>query len=186
MGKEGEGRWLGENGLHTEHLTRYEQELDEILVGNNEKARQRIRELERENRELSLELSKEEKALAEKEAPRKLTEEEEEAIESKCCSTEYKDKNLYEIHALLLDKGIYLGSVSSFHRILRKHGLMKRRNNSKPGRRVAKPLEKKATRAESGVALGHNLAQDGCAWDFCICLRDRGCMGSQYREMGDP
>ncbi len=82
---------------------------------------------------------------AEKSNPRKLTQEEEEQITEKCCSKEYKDSNPYKIHASLLDKGVYIASISSFYRILKKNGLLHHRGNTKPAEGKSKPPEKTAT-----------------------------------------
>ncbi|HKK63777.1 MAG TPA: IS3 family transposase, partial [Bacteroidales bacterium] len=68
-----------------------------------------------------------------KQIPRKLTAEEEQSIVDICCSKEYKDDNPYKIHASLLNKGIYIASISSFYRILRKRGLLSHRGNTRPG-----------------------------------------------------
>ena len=59
------GYWLRENGLHTEHLTQYEQVLRDMVENNNHKEKQKIKALEKQNRELQKELRKKEKALAE-------------------------------------------------------------------------------------------------------------------------
>ena len=50
---------------------------------------------------------------------RKLTLQEEKLIVDTCCNTEYKDLNPHKIHALLLDEGCYIASISSFYRVLR-------------------------------------------------------------------
>lgn len=80
-----------------------------------------------------------------KHVPRKLTKEERQEIIDICCSLEYKDLNPYRIHASLLDKGIYLGSESSFYRVLRSEGLVRHRGNSRPGTSHNKPPELIAT-----------------------------------------
>jgi len=80
-----------------------------------------------------------------KQIPRKLTPEEEQSIVDTCCSKEYKDDNPYEIHASLLDKGMYIASISSFYRVLRKKGLISHRGNTRPGQSHSKPPEKIAT-----------------------------------------
>ena len=59
------GEWLREKGLHTEHLTQYEQELRDMVENNNYKEEQKIKELEKQNKDLRKELRKKEKALAE-------------------------------------------------------------------------------------------------------------------------
>jgi putative transposase len=82
---------------------------------------------------------------ADKHVPRKLNEAERDEIIKICCDDEYKDKNPYYIHATLLDKGIYIASISSFYRVLRENGLVKHRGNSRPASKNNKPPEKKAT-----------------------------------------
>ena len=59
------GHWLREKGLHTEHITRYEQELRDMEEKNNYKEKEKIKALEKQNKELQKELRKKEKALAE-------------------------------------------------------------------------------------------------------------------------
>jgi len=59
------GQWLREKGLHTEHITQYEQELRDMVENNNYKEKEKIKLLEKQNKELQKELRKKEKALAE-------------------------------------------------------------------------------------------------------------------------
>ncbi|MCP3686276.1 MAG: transposase [bacterium] len=59
------GRWLREKGLHTEHITQYEQELRDMAENKNHTEKQKIKTLEKKNKELQKELRKKEKALAE-------------------------------------------------------------------------------------------------------------------------
>jgi transposase len=59
------GHWLREKGLHTEHITQYEQELRDMVENNNFKEKEKIKLLEKHNKELQKELRKKEKALAE-------------------------------------------------------------------------------------------------------------------------
>ena len=77
--------------------------------------------------------------------PRKLTNSEEAEIVSICCSLEYRDSNPYEIHASLLDKGIYIASISSFYRVMKKYNLIHHRRNTKAGKRQNTPPEREAT-----------------------------------------
>jgi len=63
--KENMGHWLREKGLHTEHITQYEQELRDMVEDNNYKEKEKIKALEKQNKELQKELRKKEKALAE-------------------------------------------------------------------------------------------------------------------------
>ena len=82
---------------------------------------------------------------SEKNIPQKLTDEEEQELINLCCSKEYKDLNPYKIHASLLDKGIYIASISSFYRVLRKNSLINHRGNSRPAKKRTPPPERKAT-----------------------------------------
>ena len=59
------GRWLREKGLHTEHITQYEQELRDMVEDKNHDEKQEKKQLIRENKELKKELREKEKALAE-------------------------------------------------------------------------------------------------------------------------
>lgn len=59
------GKWLRENGLHTEHLTLYEQEIRDIVTDRNEKYKEENKKLLREKKALEKELRRKEKALAE-------------------------------------------------------------------------------------------------------------------------
>jgi len=93
--------------------------------------------------------------------PGKLTPEEEQSIVDICCSKEYRDDNPYKIHASLLDKGIYIASISSFYRVLRKRGLLSHRGNTRPGQSHSKPPEK--------IAIGPN--QVWC-WDITWLASD--------------
>jgi len=63
--KEDIGQWLRENGLHSEHLTQYEQELRDMVEDNNHKEKTENKKLREENKKLQRELRKKEKALAE-------------------------------------------------------------------------------------------------------------------------
>ena len=59
------GDWLRKNGLHTEHLTLWEQELEGIVMDKQEELRRKNKELEKENRRLKRETRRNEKAMAE-------------------------------------------------------------------------------------------------------------------------
>lgn len=63
--EEKKGHWLREKGLHSEHVTQYEQELRDMVENNNHKDKQKIKALEKQNKDLQKELRKKEKALAE-------------------------------------------------------------------------------------------------------------------------
>lgn len=59
------GKWLREKGLHSEHITLYEQELRELVDNNGKSEKEKIKKLKKENKSLQKELAKKEKALAE-------------------------------------------------------------------------------------------------------------------------
>lgn len=63
--KEQLGSWLREKGLHTEHLSLYEQELSELVSERSDKQKEELRQLKKRNKELERELARKEKALAE-------------------------------------------------------------------------------------------------------------------------
>jgi transposase-like protein len=63
--EEKQGEWLRGNGLHSEHLHQYEQEICEIVADKTEKQKEELNKLKQENKELKKELRKKEKALAE-------------------------------------------------------------------------------------------------------------------------
>ena len=59
------GAWLRENGLHSEHLNQFEQELRDMAVNQNDKYKDENRRLKKEKLALEKELRRKEKALAE-------------------------------------------------------------------------------------------------------------------------
>ena len=82
---------------------------------------------------------------AEKDVPRKLTDSERKEIIEISCDKKHRDMNPYEIHANLLDKGIYVASISSFYRVLKESGLLKHRGNTRPAYKQQRPPEREAT-----------------------------------------
>lgn len=76
---------------------------------------------------------------------RKLSEEERDRIAAVCCEPAYADVSPYVFYADLLDKGIYLASVSTMYRILRDRNLLHHRGESRPPHHHAKPPELQAT-----------------------------------------
>lgn len=75
---------------------------------------------------------------------RKLSDEEQNRIVETCCLPEYANVSPYVIYADLLDKGIYLASVSTMYRILRERGLLHHRGECRPAQRHAKPPQLEA------------------------------------------
>jgi putative transposase len=76
---------------------------------------------------------------------RRLSQAERDLIVAVCCSPQYADVSPYAIYADLLDKGIYLASVSTMYRILRECSLLHHRGESRPVQNRAKPPELKAS-----------------------------------------
>ncbi len=66
-------------------------------------------------------------------------------IVEQCNSDRFQDLNPHEIVPLLLDEGHYLGSVSTFYRVLNENDLIHHRSNTKPKSGCCKPLEQAAT-----------------------------------------
>jgi transposase len=60
-----QGKWLRAQGLHSEHITLYEQELRDLMDNKDNKAKEENKQLKQENKRLKRELEKKEKALAE-------------------------------------------------------------------------------------------------------------------------
>ena len=52
--EEQQGEWLRKNGLHTEHLHQFEQEIREIVEDKSEKQKEERRRLKAENKKLSV------------------------------------------------------------------------------------------------------------------------------------
>ena len=59
------GGFLRERGLHSEHLTIWDQELREMIDKKNDKKDQELKALKKKNQELEKELQRKDKALAE-------------------------------------------------------------------------------------------------------------------------
>ena len=59
------GSWLRDNGLHSEHLTVWEQEVREAMTKGEQQARGELREAKKQIKQQERELQRKEKALAE-------------------------------------------------------------------------------------------------------------------------
>ncbi|SIQ66896.1 Transposase [Alkalispirochaeta americana] len=59
------GEWLRENGLHSQHLTVWEQEVRDAVTKNEQEAREELKAARKKIREQERELTRKEKALAE-------------------------------------------------------------------------------------------------------------------------
>jgi putative transposase len=71
--------------------------------------------------------------------PRALTPEERQAARAALYSPEYRDQPPAEVHAALLAQGQYLGSLSTFHRILRADAAQGERRLQRPPQQHAIP-----------------------------------------------
>ena len=59
------GKWLKLNGLHTEHIAQWEQEIRDALTLNNRDEDIKLKELKSKNKKLQKDLNRKDKALAE-------------------------------------------------------------------------------------------------------------------------
>jgi len=59
------GEWLRENGLHSQHLTVWEQEVRDAVTKSEQEAREELKAAKKKLREQERELARKEKALAE-------------------------------------------------------------------------------------------------------------------------
>jgi putative transposase len=71
--------------------------------------------------------------------PRALTSEERNAVRETLYSPEYRDQPPAEVYAALLEEGRYLGSLSTFHRILRADAAQGERRQQRPAQHHAIP-----------------------------------------------
>ncbi len=65
ISREKHGEWLRRQGLHSQHITQYKQELHDLMKDKGNKYKKEVQSLKKENRELQKELDRKEKALAE-------------------------------------------------------------------------------------------------------------------------
>ena len=65
LAEEQRGEWLREQGLHSEHLNLWEQELRDIVTDKDQKLRQELANTKKKLKETERELQRKEKALAE-------------------------------------------------------------------------------------------------------------------------
>jgi transposase len=63
--EEQKGSWIREKGLHTEHLTLWEQEIQEIVTDRHQDKREELATAKKRIKELEKELNRKDKALAE-------------------------------------------------------------------------------------------------------------------------
>lgn len=65
LSSEAKGEWLRKNGIHSEHLILWEQELRDQVNNKASKDKETIKKLKKKNKDLEKELERKEKALAE-------------------------------------------------------------------------------------------------------------------------
>ena len=105
--------------------------------------------------------------------PRALAPAERQAILDVLHAERFADLAPAEVWAILLDEGTYLGSVSTFYRLLRAAGETRERRapGHPPGRGQARAG---GHRAEPGLVLGHHQAARPGEMDLLLPLRDPG------------
>lgn len=62
---EARGEWLRTNGLHSEHLTLWEQELGNLMTDKQDHLKSEVQDLKKQVKDLERELNRKEKAMAE-------------------------------------------------------------------------------------------------------------------------
>ena len=65
IGEDEKGSWLRDNGLHSEHLTVWEQEVRESVAKGEKELREELKSVKKQLKEQQKELDRKEKALAE-------------------------------------------------------------------------------------------------------------------------
>ena len=105
--------------------------------------------------------------------PRALSEAEQQAILDVLHSDRFVDMSPAEVWATLLDEGVYLGSQSTFYRLLRQAGEMPGTAppSHPPGHRETRTGRH---RAKSGVVVGHHQAARPGEVDLLLPVRDLG------------
>src|SRR6202171_6037961 len=105
--------------------------------------------------------------------PRALSAQEQQAILDVLHSDRFVDMSPAQVWATLLDEGVYLGSQSTFYRLLRQAGeVRERRAQAHPSREGETRTRRQ--RAESGVVVGHNEVARPSEMDLLLPLRDLG------------
>jgi transposase InsO family protein len=75
----------------------------------------------------------------------KLQKEKKDEIVNICCNHEFKDSTPAVIYVTLLERGIYLASISTIYRVLRERNLIHHRTNRHAGTKQSRPPEVKAS-----------------------------------------
>lgn len=105
--------------------------------------------------------------------PRALSAQEQQAILDVLHSDRFVDMSPAEVWATLLDEGVYLGSQSTFYRLLRQAGEVRERRAQATHPAKVKP-ELVANGPNSGVVVGHHEAARPSEMDLLLPLRDFG------------
>ena len=105
--------------------------------------------------------------------PNKLDEKERMQIIDVANSAPFRDMSPKQIVPKLADQGIYIGSESSFYRVLKEQDMVKHRQPSKP---ATHKRPKEGCRTLSGVELGYHLPALTGAWHVFLPLHGRRCM----------
>lgn len=82
---------------------------------------------------------------AAKTIPRRLSNQEQDELIRVCCQKTFQDLTPYEIQVILLDSNIYMASVSTMYRVLRKRNMIHFRGNTRKGYKTHRPPEREAT-----------------------------------------
>ena len=105
--------------------------------------------------------------------PRALSHAERQAILDQLPSARFVDMSPTEVWATLLDDGVYLGSISTFYRLLRQAGETRERRRQATHPATVKP-ELVGHRSEPGVVVGHHQAAWAGEVDLLLPVRDLG------------
>ena len=101
-----------------------------------------------------------------------LSEKEKQAIVEVSNSQAYRDLSPWQMVARLADAGQYLGSESSFYRVLKQNQLLSHRQSSKP-RVSRRPKDLLATPSQRGVELGHHVSEQPGARGLLLSVLGR-------------
>ena len=105
--------------------------------------------------------------------PRALTAAEQQAVLDALHSDRFADLAPAEVCATLLDEGVYLGSESTFYRLLRRAGEVRERRRQATHPAKVKP-ELVANAPKRGVVLGYNEIARPSEVDLLLPVRDLG------------
>lgn len=104
---------------------------------------------------------------------------ERQAILDCCNSPAYASAPPCQIIPSLADDGLYLGSESSFYRILNAEKQLQHRGRSKPKKASKKPTSFTATGGKPSVELGYKLSANASDWAALLSVSFHGCLQSK-------